>query len=102
MGSTPRLRLLIGTVLVLAVAALVPTGLNADHAWGPYHWKKTSASPVVLTLGDNVSLLWEDHLDDAVQDWDQSNQSSVLDLSVVAGGTSPRSCRPKSGKIEVC
>ncbi len=99
MGPTPRLRLLFGTVLILVLAGFVPTGLRANHTWGPYHWKKTSASPVVLTLGDNVSPLWEGHLNDGVQDWDQS---IVLDLSVVAGGTSPRSCRPKSGKIEVC
>lgn len=98
MVPTPRSRLILPTVLALFVVALVPSGLRADHAWG-YHWKKTSTGPVVLTLGDNVSGVWDAHLTDAADDWDQS---TVLDLTVVAGAVSPRSCKPKSGKIEVC
>jgi hypothetical protein len=97
MVSTPRLRLL-SAVLVLFVVALVPSGLNADHEWG-YHWKKTTAGPVVLTVGDNVSGTWDGHLMQAVSDW---NASAVLDLTVLDGSVSPRSCKPKSGKIEVC
>ena len=84
MGSTLRLRLLFGTVLILFLVALVPTGLGADHAWGPYHWKKTSSNPVALTLGDNVSAIWYTHFAEAVQDWDAS---TVLALSIVPGGS---------------
>src|SRR5262249_41050276 len=35
----------------------------------------------------------------ASSDWSQSN---VLDTTIVAGGTSPKSCRPTSGRVEVC
>ena len=99
MAPTSPLRTMFGAVVLLVIAAFLPAGLSAGHSWGPYHWKNTSANPVVLTLGNNVSPLWDDHLADAVQDWDQS---FVLDLGVVAGGTNPRSCKPASGTIEVC
>ncbi len=32
-------------------------------------------------------------------DW---SQSSVLDTTIVAGGTSPKACRPTTGRVEVC
>ena len=99
MTRPPRLRLLLGAVLLLSAVAFVPSTLIADHAWGPYHWKRTSTNPVALTLGDNVSALWAPHFDQAVSEWDQS---IVLALTPVAGATSPRACKPKSGKIEVC
>jgi hypothetical protein len=35
----------------------------------------------------------------ASSDW---SKSTVLDAPVVAGGTKPRSCRPTSGRVEVC
>lgn len=99
MAPTPPPRLMFGAVLVLLVVTFLPAGLGASHSWGPYHWRNTSANPVVLTVGDNVSPLWDGHLTDAVQDWDQS---LVLDLSVVPGAANPRSCKPGTGTIEVC
>lgn len=35
----------------------------------------------------------------AASDW---SKSGVLDTTVVAGGTKPKSCRPTSGRVEVC
>jgi len=71
---------------------------SADHAWGNYHWARGS-NPLALDVGDNVSSIWDGHLDAAIADW---NQSTVLSLTKVAGGTKPRNCRPTSGRIEVC
>ena len=86
----------------LIVALLLATGLgafvSADHSWGGYHWARTS-NPFILKTGDNVSSIWDTHLDFAISDW---NFSSVLDLQKVAGGTNPRRCRPTAGRIEVC
>ena len=99
MVSTPRSRLLVASVVVLLLTALVPAGVGADHEWG-YHWKRTSlANPVVLGLGDNVTPNWDGFLFAAESDWDAS---LVLSLSVVNGTVNPKSCRPKSGRIEVC
>ena len=87
------------SLLVLVAVLAFPVVALASHSWGNYHWSRT-ASTVTLTLGDNCSGVWDDHLRTAEGDWDQSN---VLTLSVGAGGTRAKNCRPSSGnRIEVC
>ena len=86
------------TLLALTLSALATTPLFADHSWGGYHWSK-GTGPVVLQLGDNVSGTWDSHLAASEADWDGS---SVLELSVGAGQTRPKNCRPTAGRIEVC
>ena len=81
----------------LATAALAASAL-ASHSWGSYHWARTS-NPFTLKLGDNVNSTWDAHLATTSADW---SLSSVLDTTVVAGGTKPRNCRPTTGRVEVC
>jgi hypothetical protein len=87
---------------VLAVGiltAVLTATVGADHSWETYHWART-ANPFTLQIGDNVSGVWDSHLDVAIQDW---NASSVLALTEVAGGAGKqRNCRPTTGRIEVC
>ena len=71
---------------------------SATHAWGDYHWARTS-NPFTLYLGDNVSSAWDAYLGTASSDW---SQSTVLDTVVVAGGTRPRPCKATTGRVEVC
>ena len=86
-------------VLALAVALVVPTSAFAGHSWSSYHWNKTG-STVNLTLGDNVSGVWDTYLRTSEADWDQS---TVLNLTVGAGGTRARQCKPTAGgRVEVC
>ena len=87
--------------VLAALAALLaaPGALYAGHAWSTYHWARSS-NPVTINHGDNVDpVKWGGHLTQALNDW---NQSSVLNTPLVAGGTSPRNCRPTSGMVEVC
>jgi hypothetical protein len=87
---------------LLGIAAIVSIGLvqssSADHAWGEYHWARTSNS-FTLDVGDNVSSAWDTYLTGAITDW---SQSTVLNLTRVAGGTRPKNCRPTAGRIEAC
>jgi hypothetical protein len=90
---------LLSAVLVCLGFAAFSCVAYADHSWGSYHWGRT-ANPFTLTLGDNVSDAWDVYLGTAANDW---NGSSVLNVSVVAGGTTdPKKCRPTTGRIEVC
>lgn len=84
--------------LFLAVFLIADSAVNADHSWGNYHWARSS-NPVVLTLGDNVSGVWDGHLNTSEGDWEQSQ---VLSLSIVPGQTTTRQCKAATGKIEVC
>lgn len=78
-------------------AALCVAGVSANHSWGGYHWARTS-NPLQLKIGDNVSSAWDSYLTGAISDW---NQSVVLQLTEVAGGTR-KNCRPTAGRVEVC
>lgn len=91
-------RTLLALFLTLFVFAALATVTSADHSWGGYHFARTS-NPFTIKTGDNVSAAWDLYLDEAISDW---NQSSVLDLLEVAGGTNPKNCRPTAGRIEVC
>ena len=85
-------------VTVLALAVFPSTSVSANHSWENYHWART-ANPFTLKVGDNVNSAWDAYLNEAIADW---NQSTVLDLVKVAGGTRPKNCRPTNGQIEAC
>lgn len=93
---------LIAAVLLFIAAiffgAFYPSETYATHSWGGYHWART-ANPFTLKLGDNVSGVWDSILSTTSSDW---TLSSVLDTTIVAGGTKARSCRPTLGRDEVC
>jgi hypothetical protein len=91
----PHLLIAFGVLLVLAV---FPLAVSASHSWGNYHWARTS-NPFNLKLGDNVSSAWDSILSTTSSDW---TQSTVLNTTIVAGGTRPRNCRPTNGRVEVC
>ncbi|HET7747178.1 MAG TPA: hypothetical protein VFM29_07740 [Vicinamibacteria bacterium] len=97
MSKTLRSRPLVVLGLAIAVIALSSVA-DAGHAWGNYHWARTS-NPFTLKVGDNMSSAWDAYLDEAIADW---SASSVLNLTKVAGGTRPKNCRPTSGRIEAC
>ena len=87
--------------LALAFCGLVlSTGVVlANHSWGGYHWARTS-NPFTIKLGDNVSGTWDQYLLTASNDW---SQSTVMDTTVVAGGTGgARRCPATLGRVEVC
>jgi hypothetical protein len=87
----------LAVVATVAAAVAAPPAL-ANHSWNGYHWART-ANPFTVKLGDNVSGPWDGLLGTASSDWSQSN---VLDTTIVSGGTRPKSCRPTSGRVEVC
>jgi hypothetical protein len=88
-----RQKLAIGVVLAGMTAPVL-----ASHSWGNYHWKRTTAE-LAVPVGDNVSGVWDAHLDQAISDW---NRSTVINSPEVAGSTNPKNCRPVAGTIQVC
>lgn len=91
--KTRSLFVLIAVVLVTGVGAAY-----AYHAWGFYHWART-ANPFTLKLGDSLSSTWDSYLVVASSDW---SKSSVLDTAIVTGSGRPKTCRPVTGRVEVC
>ena len=85
-------------VAVTAIAAISAPAAFANHSWNGYHWARSS-NPFTIKLGDNVSGPWDGMLQTASSDW---SQSSVMDTTIVAGGTRPKSCKATVGRVEVC
>lgn len=96
MRRSPR-RLLATIVLSTALVAL-PSLAMASHSWGGYHWARQS-NPFTLKVGDNVTSQWDGILDTTISDW---SQSTVLNLTKVAGGTRAKPCKATTGRVEVC
>lgn len=86
-------------LIVMLAASNFPAG--ATHAWGNYHWARSS-NPVTLSVIDSMTSDWDDNLDSAIADW---NQSSVLDLVEEAGGDDARTrnrCSAVRDKLRSC
>lgn len=92
-----RMKKFLAGLVVVFFLALAP-GAQANHSWGGYHWART-ANPFAVSLGNNTSGAWTSLLNIASSDW---TQSTVLDTPIVPGGARPRTCRPTSGRDEVC
>ena len=86
--------LLVATMLV----GSVPGTADASHAWGPYHWARTS-NPFTVVLVDGVSAEWDAYLSQASSDW---SRSRVLDTTISSSSVNVRSCKPPKGQVSVC
>lgn len=93
-----RRKLLAAASSAALLAVFTPGAAQANHSWGGYHWARTS-NPFTLKLGDNVDSKWDAYLATTSSDW---NTSTVLDTTIVAGSTSPRTCKASTGRVEVC
>lgn len=71
----------------------------ANHAWGNYHWARTS-NPLKLDVMKANTSVWDKAVGDAIADW---HQSSVIDLTgKPANGVSAKKCTAITGKVLVC
>jgi hypothetical protein len=79
-------------------AGLLATPVLAVHKWSTYHWKRTTTE-ISPPVGDNVSSTWDSYLRTAVADW---NRSTRINSALTTGQSSPSTCAPRAGRIEVC
>jgi hypothetical protein len=72
---------------------------SANHAWGSYHWARTS-NPFTLKLGDNLTASdWKSYLRTASSDW---NAGRTPVQTVVVAGASNKRCAMVAGTTQVC
>jgi len=92
---------LVAAFILIAILVAFPFSVGATHAWGDYHWERSS-NPVTLNVIDSMTSDWDDNLDTAISDWDQS---SVLELVEEVGSDDARTrnrCRAAKGKLRSC
>lgn len=97
-------RRLVRTGILIGIGAALlaaPLAAQGSHAWGSYHWARTS-NPLAITVVDSVSSDWDDNLQVAVADW---AQSKVLAPTIATGDDSLKTrkrCAASSGVVRVC
>jgi len=93
-------RFMLMLVLIFALAAF-PASVSASHSWGNYHWART-ANPFTIKVIDSMTTDWDDNLDIAIADWDQSSVLNVAKEAGSDGASARKRCRPVSGKVRSC
>src|SRR5512144_3097541 len=73
-----KMKKLVARAVVVTTFASFVGAATANHAWGNYHWARTS-NPFTLKLGDNLSSSWDAYLATTSSDW---SKSTVLDTTV--------------------
>ena len=95
----------LGAIAISIAAALAPSNAEANHAWGSYHWARTTPQ-FTLKLGDNLTTAdWQGHLYQASSDWNSPQQfgaSSTPLLTAVVAGQSSRRCGMVAGTTQIC
>jgi len=85
----------------LLIIAAIPSTADASHAWGTYHWARTS-NPFTVRVIDSMTSAWDDNLGAAISDW---GASSVLNVSREAGNDGSKTrkrCPAPTGKVRAC
>lgn len=89
-----------GIALAMLVGVMLfPTGADANHSWGGYHWAR-QANPFTLKLGNNLTTAdWRSHLSSSAANWNALN--TAVQTTIVAG-TSNKRCAMVAGTTQVC
>jgi hypothetical protein len=94
-----RRPIILAATIALAALAMSASPAVASHAWGNYHWARSTSAPLTLEMGDNMTTAqWKTILGQANADW---NVSKVLDnhLGPARGG---KRCKAVLGTVQVC
>lgn len=84
---------------LLSCAVLAVGPAMANHAWGNYHWARTS-NPLKLQIMTAITPQWGSSVSTAVSDWEQSQ---VLSLTgPTSSGANAKKCTAITGKVLVC
>jgi hypothetical protein len=88
-------------MLLLVVLLIAAVPVFGAHAWGTYHWRKTSTAALNIPIHDNVTSQWDSYLSTANADW---NQSVVFNNTLLNNSplSTAKRCTSATGKIEVC
>jgi hypothetical protein len=84
------------------MAATYGAAVSANHAWGNYHWARTTAS-FDLRVINSTTPEWDTYVTAAIQNW---SQSAVLDMVEDPNGDTSsktrRSCSAPDGQVRIC
>jgi hypothetical protein len=88
-------------VVLIAMLAAFPLSAGASHSWGNYHWARTS-NPFTIKVIDSMTTDWDDNLDVAISDWDDSSVMNVVEEAGDSSFKTRKRCVAVSGKVHAC
>ncbi len=90
-------------ILILALATLpVALPIKAEHAWGDYHWARTSSS-FDLTVINSTTSDWDPYVTQSVLDWSASSKLNLLeDTNGKTDSRVRRKCNAPEGQVRIC
>ena len=90
----------IACLFLTAAAVAAPT--YANHAWGAYHWARTTAS-FDLTVINSTTIDWDGYVAQAVADWSESTVLNMVeDPNGAASKRVRRQCKSPTGTVRIC
>lgn len=73
----------------------------ADHAWGNYHWARTTIS-FELTIVNSTTSDWDADVLLAVGGWSVSDKLDMAEEDSATSKKVRRQCRAPNGKVRIC
>ncbi|MDH5669733.1 MAG: hypothetical protein OEY86_17170 [Nitrospira sp.] len=99
------------TLLIMSSGASLA---HADHAWGNYHWARTT-TPFTLLIGDNTTGEWTSILEVTINDWATLAGNTISTTGATVGawtkqevipqeviGTAGKRCKAVLGTTQAC
>lgn len=102
--KTNRIIEVFTTLGLLTVSGLSSHSAHASHAWGGYHWARTT-SQFALRLGNNLTNGWGFYLTQTSSDWNSPSLVGVSFtpvLTAIESGQSNKRCSMVPGTTQVC
>jgi len=84
-------------IALLVLAAAAPASALLPQSWNGYHWARTG--PLAIQLGNNVNSVWAPYVATAATQWSTDQH---IDFVQAAGMSSPSTCSPMYGTVQVC
>ena len=88
--------------LTAAGVLVVGAAVSANHAWGTYHWARTTSS-FDLVVVNSTTPDWDSYVAAAAADWSRSTKLNLVEDPT--GSTSAkdrRQCRANAGTVRIC
>ena len=74
----------------------------AEHAWGPYHWARTTTSFDLIVVNSTTSD-WDAYVTRAAADWSEASPLNLVeDPNGASSRTERRQCLAPAGLVRIC
>lgn len=93
--------LTVAALAAVLVWGVMQTPVLATHAWGPYHWARTS-NPFTVKLIRHLTAAWRPSFDLSAQAWNTVSVLNTQKVNSLSDATTRANCPVVNGRVAVC